>query len=124
VDKIQSVLVELDVSKGADFDSIPPFILMNCASPNACPLSLLFNRSLSTCVSIDRYKLSYVTLIFKKGRRNNVEDYRGVAILSAISKHFELLVYITMYDKFSKKKSKYKLIATLNHFFFFHFKII
>jgi hypothetical protein len=39
-----------------------------------------------------------VTPIFKKGRRNNVVDYRGVAILSAISKHFELLVYRTMYD--------------------------
>jgi hypothetical protein len=39
-----------------------------------------------------------VTPIIKKGRRNNVEDYRGVAILSAIPKRFELLVYRTMYD--------------------------
>jgi hypothetical protein len=30
-----------------------------------------------------------VTPIFKKGRRNNVEDYRGVAILSAIPKRFD-----------------------------------
>jgi hypothetical protein len=41
-----------------------------------------------------------VTPIFKNGRRNNVEDYRGVAILSAIPKRFELLVYRTIY--FSK----------------------
>jgi hypothetical protein len=39
-----------------------------------------------------------VTLIFKKGRCNNVKDYREVAILSAISKRFELLVYRTMYE--------------------------
>jgi hypothetical protein len=39
-----------------------------------------------------------VTPIFKKGRRNNVEDYRGVAILSAIPKRFELLVYRTLYE--------------------------
>jgi hypothetical protein len=32
-----------------------------------------------------------------KGRRNNVEDYREVAILSAIPKRFEL-VYRTMHD--------------------------
>jgi hypothetical protein len=38
-----------------------------------------------------------VTPIFKKGRHNNVENYRGVAILSAIPKRFELLVYRTMY---------------------------
>jgi hypothetical protein len=61
-------------------------------------LSLLFNISLSTCVFPDRCKLSYVTSIFKKGRRNNVEDYCEVAILSAIPKRFELLVYRTMYN--------------------------
>jgi hypothetical protein len=44
------------------------------------------------------WKFCYVTSIFKKGRRNNVEDYRGVAILFAIPKHFELLIYSIMYD--------------------------
>jgi hypothetical protein len=34
--------------------------------------------------------------MFKKDRRNNVEDYRGVAILYAIPKRFELLVYIAV----------------------------
>jgi hypothetical protein len=43
-------------------------------------------------------RFSYVTPIFKKGRRNNFEDYRGEAILSAIPKHFELLVYRGMYN--------------------------
>jgi hypothetical protein len=42
--------------------------------------------------------VSYVTPIFKKGRRNNFKDYRGVAIISAISKRFELLVYRGMYS--------------------------
>jgi hypothetical protein len=51
-------------------------------------LFYLFNRSLSTCVFPDRWKLSYVTSIFKKGRRNNVEDYRGWAIWSAILKRW------------------------------------
>jgi hypothetical protein len=40
VDEVKSVLLELVVSKSAGSDSIPTFI----------PLSLLFNRSLSTCV--------------------------------------------------------------------------
>jgi hypothetical protein len=50
----QSVLLELDVSKGAGSDGIPPLILKNCASAFARPLFLLFNRSLSTCVFPDR----------------------------------------------------------------------
>jgi hypothetical protein len=98
VDEVQSVLLELDVSKGAGPDGIPPLILKNCASAFARPLYLLFNRSLSTYVFPDRWKLFYVTPIIKKARRNNVEDYCGVSILSAIPKRFELLVYRTMYD--------------------------
>jgi hypothetical protein len=47
-------LLELDVSKGAGPDGIPPFIMKNCAFAFARPLSLLFNRSLSTCVFPDR----------------------------------------------------------------------
>jgi hypothetical protein len=50
VNEVQSVLLELDVSKSARLDGIPPLILKNCASAFARPLSLLFNRSLSTCV--------------------------------------------------------------------------
>jgi hypothetical protein len=46
----------------------------------------------------DRWKVSFVTPIFKKSRRNNVEDYRGVAMSSAIPKRFELLVYRRMYN--------------------------
>jgi hypothetical protein len=53
---------------------------------------------MATIVFPDSWKVSYVTPIFKKGRRNNVEDYRGVAILSAIPKRFELLVYRGMYN--------------------------
>jgi hypothetical protein len=82
VDEVQSVLLKLDVSKGAGPDGISPLILKN--------------RSLSTCVFPEIWKLSYVTQIFKKG--NNVEDYRGVVILSALLKRFELLVYRTMYE--------------------------
>jgi hypothetical protein len=49
VDEVQSVLLKLDVSKGAGPDNTLPFILKNCESAFARPLSLNFNRSLSTC---------------------------------------------------------------------------
>jgi hypothetical protein len=52
----------------------------------------------SVLQGLDVNKDLYVTPIFKKGRHNNVEDYRGVVILSAIPKRFELLVYREMYN--------------------------
>jgi hypothetical protein len=62
--------------------------LKNCAHGFAKQLSLHFNR----------WKVSYVTPIFMKGRQNNVEIYRDVAILSAIPNRFEMLVYKGMYN--------------------------
>jgi hypothetical protein len=86
-DEIESVLQDFDVNKGSGPDGIPPIILKNCASAFARPLSLILNRSMATSVFPDRWKVSYnVTPIFKKGRHYNVEDYRGMEILSAIPK--------------------------------------
>jgi hypothetical protein len=63
------------------------------SSAFALPLCMLLNRSLATCIFPDRRKISFVTPIFKSSRRNDISYYRRIAILSAITKLFELLVY-------------------------------
>jgi hypothetical protein len=88
-----NALLDLNSSKGPGLDGVPPLILKNGALVFALPLSLLLNRSLASCVFPDRWKLSFVTLIFKSGKRNVVLNYRGIAILSTVDKLFELLVY-------------------------------
>jgi hypothetical protein len=60
----------LDVIKVSGPDGTSPIILKNYAFVFAKPLSLLFNRSLVTSVFSDRWKVSYVTPIFKKGGGN------------------------------------------------------
>jgi hypothetical protein len=69
-DEVESVLQDLDVNKGSGSDGIPPIMLKNCASAVAKPLSLLFNRSMETSVFPGRWKVSYVTPVFKKYSRN------------------------------------------------------
>ena len=91
--------MELETNKGAGPDGIPPLILKNCSSAFALPLCLIFNISVTTCVFPDRWKLSNVTPIFKSGSRSDVTNYRGIAILSAIAKLFELLIYKNMYEE-------------------------
>jgi hypothetical protein len=98
INKNKIIKIEFGCQQGFRPGGIPPIILKNCASAFAKPLSLLFNRSMPTSLFPNRWKVSYVTPIFKKCRCNNVEDYRSVAILSAIPKRLELLVYRGMYN--------------------------
>jgi hypothetical protein len=101
VEEVERALLELETNKDTGPDGIPPIILENCATAFALPLCLIFNNAISTCVFPDKWKLSYVTPIFKAGSRNDVTNYRGIAILSAIAKLFELLIYKNMYKDLS-----------------------
>jgi hypothetical protein len=96
--EVEQALLDLDANKGPGPDKIPPLILKNCATSFSLPLSLIYNRSLVTCVFPEKLKLSFVTPIYKNGKRNDVANYRGIAILSAVAKLFELLICRTMYE--------------------------
>jgi hypothetical protein len=96
--EVLNALLDLDTNKGPGPDNVPPLILKSCASAFALPLCLLFNRSLASCVFPDRWKLSFVTLLYKSGKRNDLSNYRGIAILSTVGMLFELLVYKHMYE--------------------------
>jgi hypothetical protein len=99
-------------SKGSGPDGIPPRILKSCSDGFKRPLTLLFNKSLSEGVFPESWKRSYVVPIFKGGKRNLIENYRGIAILSAMPKLFELLVFDSLF--FHLKSS----IAAVQHGFF------
>jgi hypothetical protein len=74
--EVENTLLELDDTKGPGPDGVPPLILKNFASGFALPLCMLFNRSLATCIFPDRWKISFVTPIFKSGRRNDISNCR------------------------------------------------
>jgi hypothetical protein len=92
--EVLNALLDLASNKGPGPDGVSPLILKNCASAFALPLCLLFNRSLASCVFPVSWMLSFVTPIFKSGKRNEVSNYRGIAILSTVGELFELLVYL------------------------------
>jgi Reverse transcriptase (RNA-dependent DNA polymerase) len=98
VGEVEQALLDLDVNKGPGPDKIPSSILKYCAASFSLPLCLIFNRSLATSVFPEKWKLSFVTPIFKNGKRNDVSNYRGIAILSAVAKLFELLICRSMYE--------------------------
>jgi hypothetical protein len=93
ISDIETALAGLDVSKGPGDDGIPPSFIKRCADGLKSPLLHIFNLSLSKGLFPSKWKDSYLIPIFKSGKRNEVGNYRGVAILSCFAKLFEVITY-------------------------------
>jgi hypothetical protein len=92
INDIINEIESLDKNKGPGHDFIPATFLINTKSNISTILLQIFNKSLSSGIFPDFWKLALVTPIFKSGFRDDVENYRGISILSIFSKIFEKLV--------------------------------
>ena len=91
--EISEALTSLNTKAGAGLDEISNLFLERAKTGLIRPLWLLFNnKSLSTGRFPTNWKSSLVLPIFKNGSRNNIENYRPIAILNAIPKLFEKIV--------------------------------
>ena len=61
-------------------------------------LELLFNQSISSGIVPAEWKLVRVTPIFKKDKRQDVNNYQTIAVIPAVTKVFERIIY----DQFFK----------------------
>lgn len=89
---------KLDTSKGPGPDGIPAIFVRNCAEELCIPLSIIFNKSLSTGNFPQIWKTAYIIPIFKSGDKTKCENYRPISILSCLAKLFESLVYSHLYN--------------------------
>lgn len=73
-------------------DGVPSIVLRECADALYIPLTKMFNLSLSKGVFPPLWRESFIIPLHKSGSRSNMENYRGIAKLSAIPKLFEKLI--------------------------------
>lgn len=73
-------------------DNIPNMFLRQCASSLVSPITQLLSESLQYGCTPSIWKKSYVHPIHKSGRKNAVENYRGVAIQCGIPKLLDSMV--------------------------------
>ena len=104
-DKVVSSLHTI-TSSGHDGISVK---LMKYLSPEIRdPLILIINQSMLTGIFPGKLKIAKVIPLFKKDERHNMDNYRPISILPAISKIFERVVYNQLYEYFSSNKLFYE----------------
>lgn len=101
-EEICDKLKRLDTSKRAGPDGVPPIMLKNCATSLAFPLRQLFQRSMDGGLFPAAWKLSFLLPIFKSGDKCDIENYRGISILSAIPKLFESILTDEIFTTYSR----------------------
>lgn len=74
-------------------DLIPPIFLRECAQSLAKPLSIIYSKSVDGGKHPDKFKISELSAIYKNGKKNEVTNYRGTAIMPNLAKVFERIMY-------------------------------
>ena len=92
VEMVLTSIKQLDINKATGSDEIPMRLLKETANQIAPSLTMLFNKSLRLGIFPEEWKLANIVPIFKKGKRDFVENYRPIFLLPVISKVLERCV--------------------------------
>lgn len=103
VHEVTDALNNLDASKGPGPDGIPPLFLKSLSMELTAPLFWLFNTSLKTGNFPSTWKKSFLIPIFKSGKKSDVRNYRGIAIISCIPKLFEAIINGNLFQQIKNR---------------------
>ena len=90
--EVLSALRALDPDKTLGPDGIPSRILKETAQQIAPSITLLFNKSMNSGVVPDEWKLANVVSVYKRGEKEDVQNYRPISLLCIVSKLLERCV--------------------------------
>ena len=89
-------------NKNSDIESIPSKIYKIIVDFVSEPIAFLFNQSITSGEFPQCLKQARVVPIFKKDDPSNLENYRPISTLPFLSKVFEKLMTVRLFDYFDK----------------------
>ena len=84
--------------KAAGLDKIPCKLFRISAEIVAPSLTQIFNKTISTSIFPTDWKLARVTPIFKKGKKDDMNNYRPISVISVVAKIFEKFTFEQLYE--------------------------
>ncbi len=87
------VMSSVDPGKASGSDGIPDKLFSECAHELAPSLTAIFNSSIMQGKVPSDWKLANINLVFKKGEKSCVVNYRLISLLSLVFKVLEWCIY-------------------------------
>ena len=88
-------------------DGISTKLLKQIAQAIVKPLTLIINQSLYNGIFPNKLKIAKVIPLYKKGPSEILDNYRPISLLTAISKVFEKVAYLQLFNYFQSNNLFY-----------------
>lgn len=112
-DLIIKIIDGLNNKLSSGWDNFSPNLLKKCKVELADILAHLINSVLVSGIFPDSLKFTIVRPLFKKGPKDNIQNYRPISLASTFSKVIEKIVLISLNEHFSSRG----LLADFQHGF-------
>lgn len=103
-DSVYKIINSLNSTNSTGYDDINTKILKLCSRYLSRPLTHIINLSLFQGLFPTRLKFSIVKPLYKKGDKNDMNNYRPITLIPVISKIFERVMYDKLHSFIIKKK--------------------
>ena len=99
IDEIRKHIVTLKKNKSPGMDCILNEFIKNCPENLINVIVLLFNMVLESGIIPSDWTVGIIKVLYKnKGDINNVNNYRGITLLSCLGKLFTSVINARLYD--------------------------
>lgn len=99
---IITAVKKMKPKKSVGPDGIPSYIYKGCIEFLIAPLLKIFNLILKTKTYPDYWKYSKICPIFKAGNKEEIANYRPIALICTVSKIFESILHQKIYTHVSR----------------------